>query len=270
MSCCSRRSCKALASLSSTSSGEISGAGPLGLKEDEGKGEDSHFCQETDQRTVRGTPPPDSQQQLLTPPPPSTSHQDCPIGQASLTVPHTHPPMCPLAWGNLWGQPQEVLSSQPQHGLPGSVQVLRQCIDSMSDSLLSACYKPGTVLGTEDTAKGRMAVFGGDWCKCVPKQPMPKQKGHESTSCSLYRCPERVCPGPNHTASWWQSWNSAFPLTLPWRHLWWGANVPPVGLSLPGPCEPPTSHTLPPQREGNAHQSSSPLLQSPESPGQEW
>lgn len=137
------------------------------------------------------------------------------------------------------GQPQEVLSSQPQHRLPGSAQVLRQCIDSMSDGLLSACYKPGTVLGTEDTAKGRMAVSDGDWCECVPKQPMPKQKGHESISCSLYRCPERVCPGPNHTASWWQSWNSAFPLTLPWRHLWWGANVPPVGLSLPGPCGAP-------------------------------
>lgn len=45
-SCCSRSSCVALASLSSTSSGEISGAWVLGLKDDEGKGEDSHFCQE--------------------------------------------------------------------------------------------------------------------------------------------------------------------------------------------------------------------------------
>lgn len=44
LSCCSRSSCAALVSLSSTSSGEISGAGAPGLKEDEGKGEDSHFC----------------------------------------------------------------------------------------------------------------------------------------------------------------------------------------------------------------------------------
>lgn len=39
----------ALASLSSTSSGEISGVRPLGLKEDEGKGEESHFCEEKGQ-----------------------------------------------------------------------------------------------------------------------------------------------------------------------------------------------------------------------------
>ena len=44
----------ALASLSSTSSGEISGAGPLELKEDEGKGEESHFCGEKEPGRVSG------------------------------------------------------------------------------------------------------------------------------------------------------------------------------------------------------------------------
>lgn len=79
---------------------------------------------------------------------------------------------------------------------------------------------------------------------------------------------EGVHPDVDHTASWQQSRDPGSPLTLPWRHLRWGADGPPFTSPSQHLAAPP-SRTLPPQREESAQQSTSQFLGCPESPGKE-
>ena len=92
----------ALASRSSTSSGEISGAWVLGLKDDEGKGEESHFCQEREQTEGEW----DTSSRLSATTPDYSLLRAATSWKASLTV---LPPMLAMACRTLWISPERVL-----------------------------------------------------------------------------------------------------------------------------------------------------------------
>lgn len=174
-------------------------------------------------------------------------------GKPPLTVP-PHPTCSPTGLGNPLGQPTVVLCSQPRDRpswpTAGAQEMFWLNEWLLPERLLVLLWVPGTRQRVE------YPCLVGTSASVSPNNQCQGRKGPRAHLVHLTDAQRGYALAPDHTASWWQSWDPGSTLTLPWKHLQWGANGPPIHLFLPSVlCSRHFPH--PPSTASKPHQNTS-------------